>query len=310
MNEHVPVMMQEVIKYLDLAADQQMVDCTVGGGGHAARLLRETAPDGMLLGLDWDQEALTVAQEALTPCRDRVTLVAASYTQIQEVVTEQQFGPVYGVLCDLGLSSNQLADIKRGFSFKSHGKLDMRFDEGRGETAYEMLMTYPAADLIRIFKEYGEERLAVNITRQIVEKRKEIEITGEVLREICEQQYKRAYRRPSATHPATRVWQALRIAVNNEFENIREFLPKAIEVLEPGGRLVVITFHSLEDRIVKQYFKKEATDCLCPPESPVCQCGHTATIKLITGKAVKPDKEEVKANPRARSALLRAVEKL
>ena len=311
--EHRPVLLREVLRHLVVRPRGVYIDATVGGGGHAYEIARRLGPSGKLLGLDVDPEALTVAEERLRAFLERgvVELVRASYVDLERVLDERGIEAVDGVLFDLGLSSLQLADPRRGFSFQREGPLDMRFDPEGTRTAAEIVNTYPPEELARILREYGEERYAARIASAIVEARriKPIETTREladlVLRAIPQPAQRASFRR--GLHPATRTFQALRIAVNRELENVERGLEAAFRRLKPGGRLVVISFHSLEDRLVKRFLREKARGCVCPPELPVCRCGRVPEARIV-GRAL-PSEEEIAENPRARSARLRALEK-
>lgn len=298
---HIPVLLQAVLSFLQVRPGGVYIDGTVGGGGHAAAILDASAPDGRLLGIDRDPTALEVARKRLAPYGARVTLRHGSFAELAHFA---EFAPADGVLLDLGLSSLQLADPTRGFSFSQDGPLDMRFDPtGGGPTAADLVNTLSLKELTDILYRYGEERQARRIAAAIVAARP-IHRTSELAALI-----ERTVGRRGHIHPATRTFQALRIAVNRELEALEAALPQALDLLRPGGRLVVISFHSLEDRIVKQFLHRESRDCICPPEVPVCVCGHRARVRVLTPKPVRPDNAEVTANPRARSARLRAAEK-
>lgn len=302
--EHVPVLLEEVLQYLAVAPGGQYVDGTVGAGGHAAAILRASVPGGRVLGLDADPEAVDVAGRRLAPWGDRAVLVVANFRDLSQVAAAHGFAGVDGVLLDLGVSSVQLGSPRRGFSFQSEGPLDMRFDPRRGPSAADLVNELPEEELAEILWRYGEERAARRIARAIVARRP-ITCTRELAELVAE-----VVPRAGKTHPATRTFQALRIAVNDELAALTEALPQAVQLCRPGGRVVVISFHSLEDRIVKRFFLREARDCICPPELPVCRCGHRATVRILTAKPVRPKPEEVRANPRSRSARLRAAERL
>ena len=304
---HIPVLLDAVLDLLRVRERPAglFVDGTVGAGGHAAAIL-ENAPESRLLGLDRDPAALDLARARLAPFGARATLAHASYTQMDAAVSDR-LGPdqtgVDGILLDLGLSSMQVDDAERGFAFMQDGPLDMRFDPSAGGiTAAEIVNTWDAGALADILFDYGEERNSRRIARAIVDARP-LESTR-ALAEVVAQ----AQRGPrQKIHPATRTFQALRIAVNGELEAVERVLPLAINLLRPGGRLAVISFHSLEDRIVKQRFKYEAADCICPPHQPICTCGHTARVTLVTSKPIQADEAEMRRNPRSRSAKLRVV---
>ncbi|MCZ7539982.1 MAG: 16S rRNA (cytosine(1402)-N(4))-methyltransferase RsmH [Anaerolineae bacterium] len=310
---HIPVLLDAVLAALRVAERPagRFVDGTVGAGGHAAAILT-AAPDAHLLGLDRDPAALALARARLAPFEGRVALRHASYEQIGALLPawlEAVGGAgqgADGILLDLGLSSMQVDDPARGFAFMSDGPLDMRFDpSGGGLTAADLVNTWDAEALAEVLFRFGEERHARRIARAIVAARP-LSSTRQLAGVIAG-----AQRGPrEKIHPATRTFQALRIAVNDELGAVERALPVAIGLLRPGGRLAVISFHSLEDRIVKQTFKTEATDCLCPPRQPVCTCGHVARVRLVTRKPLRPADEEIAANPRSRSARLRVVERL
>jgi 16S rRNA (cytosine1402-N4)-methyltransferase len=303
---HVPVLFHEVLEGLQVRPGGWYIDGTVGGGGHASGILAASAPDGHLLGLDRDLSALALARDRLASYDDRVLLVHRSFRYLEEVATQYTFADVDGVLFDLGLSSLQLADRERGFAFSVDGPLDMRFDRsGPGPTAAELVNELPEEQLRDLLYRLGEERLAGRIATAVVRARPLVS-TAELADVVADAVGGRRER----IHPATRTFQALRIAVNDELEALEDALPQAIGVLAPGGRLAVISFHSLEDRLVKRFLQRESRDCICPPEIPVCRCGHMATVRLVERKPIRPGKEEVEANPRSRSARLRLAERL
>jgi 16S rRNA (cytosine1402-N4)-methyltransferase len=312
-SQHVPVLLKETLQALAVrpgsrspSGGGRYIDGTLGGGGHAIEILRASAPDGTLLALDADAAALARARERFESegLSARVTLVHSSFADLRRVAREHGFDAVDGVALDLGLSSDQLADETRGFSFMSSG-LDMRFDPTRGQPASALVNELSAHELADLLYHNGEERASRRIARAIVAARP-IQ-SAQQLADVVE---RGVGGRRGKIHPATRAFQALRIAVNDELGALESVLPQAVELLRPGGRLAVITFHSLEDRIVKNFFKTESRDCVCPPDQPVCRCGHRATLKIITAKPVEPSVDEVAVNPRARSAKLRAVERL
>ncbi len=300
---HIPVLVHAVLSWLRVRPGGVYVDGTVGGGGHGEAILEASSPDGRLLGLDRDPEALEVARARLARFGDRAVLRHGSFADLTSLAAD--FAPVDGVLLDLGLSSLQLADPERGFSFTLEGPLDMRFDPTEETpTAADLVNTLSVGELAEVLYRYGEERQARRIAEAIVAARP-LHTTRELAQVV-----ERVVGRRERIHPATRVFQALRIAVNRELEALEAVLPQALEVLKPGGRLVVISFHSLEDRIVKRFLQRESRDCVCPPEVPVCVCGHRAQVRVLTPRPVRPDEAEVAANPRARSARLRAAEKI
>jgi|YNPBryBLVA2012_1023415.scaffolds.fasta_scaffold00577_12 16S rRNA (cytosine1402-N4)-methyltransferase len=301
---HIPVLLQPTLTLLQVRPGATIVDATVGAGGHAAAILAATNPDGRLLGLDRDPAALAVARQRLAPFGERVTLRHGSFARLAELAGD--FAPLDGLLLDLGLSSLQLADASRGFAFARPGPLDMRFDpRSDGPTAADLVNSLSVERLTDLLYRFGEEKQARRIAAAIVAARP-IQTT-ERLAEVVVAAVGRGHGR---IHPATRTFQALRIAVNDELEALETALPQALDLLAPGGRLVVIAFHSLEDRIVKQFLRREARDCLCPADAPVCTCGHRARVRLLTPHPVRPDAAEVEVNPRARSARLRAAERL
>jgi len=306
---HIPVLLEAVLDGLGVAQhpDGYFVDGTLGAGGHAAAVL-EAAPRARLLGLDRDQNALALARERLAPFGARAMFRHASYEQMRALVPAWLGSApgVDGILLDLGLSSMQVDDPARGFAFMKDGPLDMRFDPSCGGlTAAEIVNTWDAVSLADILFRYGEERHSRRIA-QAIEQARPIQTTRQ-LAALIEQ----THRGPrEKIHPATRTFQALRIAVNDELGAVERVIPAAIDLLAPQGRLAVISFHSLEDRLVKQAFKTEATDCLCPPRQPVCTCGHVARVRLVTRKPIQPEDAEIAANPRSRSARLRVLEKL
>ena len=281
------------------------MDATVGAGGHAKGILEASAPHGELLGLDLDPRALEIASQRLTSFSNRVHLVHSSYTFLLQALQALGWDHVDGIVIDLGVSSMQIDNPERGFSFQKDGPLDMRFDPSQPVSAETLVNTLPENELADILWKYGDERHSYRIAREILANRP-LHTTLELASVIK----KAAGKSGGKIHPATRSFQALRIAVNGELNALSEFLPNAIEVLHPGGRLAVISFHSLEDRIVKQYFRRESSDCICPPEQPVCTCGHKARIKEITRRPIEANDDEISQNSRARSARLRVAEKL
>ena len=306
---HVPVLYEEALTGLQVAAGGTYVDGTVGAGGHAAGILQASAPDGQLLGLDVDPQALQIARQRLAPFGDRVTLVCSNFALIQEQVGALGLGLADGILLDLGISSMQLASAEQGFSFQLAGPLDMRLDPTIPCTAADLVNTLSQRDLADLVYRYGEEPASRVIARAIVAARP-LRTTTELAKVVSEAVRARRSRRRSSIHPATRTFQALRIAVNDELAILEQALPAAISVLRPGGRLVVITFHSLEDRIVKTCFARESRDCVCPPEALVCACGHRATVDAITRRPIRPGGDEIAKNPRSRSAKLRIAQRI
>ena len=307
---HVPVLLRETMDALAVRPGGVYIDCTVGGGGHAAEILRLSAPDGRLIGLDQDDNALAAAGERLAPFGGRVRLERTNFADVAAVADRLGIGPVDGVLMDIGVSSHQFDDGERGFSYHHDAPLDMRMDRTNPLTAAVVVNEWEEEEIARIIREYGEERWAARIAQFIARARREqpIETTGQLV-EIIKAAIPAAARREGG-HPARRTFQAIRIAVNDELGVLQRGLEGALQVLRPGGRLAVITFHSLEDRIVKQTFARWARPCTCPPDIPVCVCGKQPLAELITRKPVKASTEELKENPRSRSATLRAVAKL
>ena len=280
------------------------MDGTLGAGGHAAGLLAESEPGGQLLGLDVDPHALDLASQKLAPFGERAWLKKAPYTSLLEELASLGWDSVDGILLDLGASSMQFDTPERGFSFLADGPLDMRFDPANPLTAGQIINTWPEEELAEIIFRYGEERASRRIARAILHHRP-IDGTRQLAAVI-----ERAIGRHGPHHPATQTFQALRIAVNDELEAVEKVLPMAMQALNSGGRLAVISFHSLEDRLVKEYFRRESKDCICPPQQPICTCGHKASLKEITRRPITPSEAETSRNSRARSAKLRVAEKL
>ena len=309
---HIPVMADEVMSMLAPAPGSLQIDATLGGGGHTERILEATDPDGRLLGLDADGAAIASVSGRLHPrFGDRLVLRQSNFRELATVAPAAGFAQVDGALVDLGLSSYQLADTDRGFGFRAGGPLDMRFDTSRGVPASELLATLDADELAALFGRYGEEPRAGRIARAIVDARRTAPVaTAEDLAALVERVAPPNPRQPRRIHPATRVFQALRIAVNEELDALRDGLAAALDLLRPGGRLVVLSYHSLEDRIVKRFFAAERRGCVCPPEIPVCVCGRNPRLRLVTRPSLTPSAREIEANPRARSARLRAAERL
>jgi 16S rRNA (cytosine1402-N4)-methyltransferase len=301
-------MVEETIEALAPSPGSLQIDATVGSGGHAERILEASTPDGRLVGLDADRAAIARTRRRLARFGDRVTLRHANFGDIAEAVPAAGARAADGVLFDLGLSSDQLAALDRGFSFRSDAPLDMRFDSSRGMPASELLATLDADELAAIFRRYGEEPFARRIARAIVTERNDPStLTGTGLAALVERVTPRGARR--RIHPATRVFQALRIAVNGELDALQRGLAGAVDLLRPGGRLVVISYHSLEDRIVKRFLAAERRGCTCAPELPVCVCGRQPRLRLVGKQPRRPTPEETYRNPRSRSARLRAAER-
>ncbi len=301
---HVPVLYHEVLELLRPQPDGRYLDATLGAGGHTTGILETSAPTGRVLAFDRDPEAVTFARQKLAPFGDRITIVNASYAEMGQLAPAHGFNQLDGVLFDLGLSSRQLDNAGRGFSFMRDGPLDMRFDPTQGETAADLINNLPEAELADIFWRYGEEKRSRRIARAIANQRP-LHTTRQ-LAELVAAQFKGRQR----IHPATRVFQALRIAANRELAAVETGIPAAIELLKPGGRIAVISFHSLEDRFVKRLFRRLSQACICPPSQPVCTCSGQAALRRITRKVVKATAVEIEQNPRSRSARLRVAEKL
>ena len=302
---HTPVLYQNVLTALNLNAGGRYIDGTVGAGGHAAGILECSSPDGRLLGLDRDPNALRLAGLRLQSFGDRVSLRHASYTAMHEEVSALGWDGVDAILLDLGLSSMQLADPKRGFSFRMDSPLDMRFDPTADFTADEVVNHMPQDELAEVIKRYGEEPRARAIAEAIVQARP-VETTFQLAEVIAS----KATMKRKGIHPATRTFQALRIAVNDELDALKVGLETAVGLLSPSGRLAVISFHSLEDRIVKRFFRRESQDCICPQEQLICRCEHAAILQVLTKRPIRPNNDEILQNPRARSARLRVAERL
>jgi 16S rRNA (cytosine1402-N4)-methyltransferase len=309
---HLPVLADEVMSMLAPTPGSLQIDATVGGGGHTERILEATDPDGRLLGIDADGAAIARVDGRLRPrFGDRLVLRRANFRELGAVAPAAGFDGVDGMLFDLGLSSYQLADAERGFGFRTGGPLDMRFDTSRGVPAAELLATLDQAQLTALFRRYGEEPQAPRIARAIIAARATAPVTtAEELAALVERVAPGNPRVRRRIHPATRVFQALRIAVNEELDALQDGLAAAVDLLRPGGRLVVLSYHSLEDRIVKRFIAAERRGCTCPPELPVCVCGKNPRLRLLTRPSLVPTAAEIAANPRARSARLRAAERL
>jgi 16S rRNA (cytosine1402-N4)-methyltransferase len=315
---HLPVMVEEVMAALSPVPGSFQIDATVGGGGHALRILEASTPGGRLLGVDADQAAIARTRQRLGRFGDRAVLRQANFEQLGKEASEAGFGQVQGVLFDLGLSSQQLADGDRSFSFRADGPLDMRFDTSQGRPAHELLAELDERRLVDLFRRYGEEPHARRIAMAIVTQRDEAPLrTGRGLADLIEKaaparsdRRRDGHRKGPRIHPATRVFQALRIAVNRELETLPVALAAAVELLRPEGRLAVISYHSLEDRIVKRFVAAERRGCVCPPAFPVCVCGRTPRLAPVGPQPQRPTEAEVDANPRSRSAHLRVARRL
>jgi 16S rRNA (cytosine1402-N4)-methyltransferase len=308
---HLPVLVEEVLDLLRPMSGSSVADCTVGGGGHAERLLEATSPDGRLLGLDADRAAITEAKRVLLRFGDRVVLRHANFAALDEVAEMEGFVPLDAVLFDLGLSSYQLADHRRGFGFAASAPPDMRFDETSGDTALDLIDRSSERELARILATFGEERRAGRIAKAIVAARQEGRLmSASDLAAVVAAATPRRGADAGRIHPATRTFQALRIAVNRELDVLEEGLIGAMGLLRGGGRMAVISYHSLEDRIVKRFMARESRDCIEQPLPPACTCGHRAQLRPITKGVITAGSEELRRNRRARSAKLRVAEKL
>lgn len=307
---HTTVLLHESVENLLVKPDGIYVDCTVGGAGHSTEIASRLGTKGRLVGIDQDDMALQAAEERLAPYQDRVTLIRENFRNLKKALYYRGVEEVDGFLFDLGFSSPQVDDDERGFSYQADAPLDMRMDRRQKLTAQFIVNTWSETELAQAIREYGEEKWANRIAQFIVQerKRKPMETTGELV-DVIKAAIPAAARR-SGPHPAKRTFQALRIAVNDELNLLQDALRDAIELLKPGGRICVISFHSLEDRIVKHLFRDLAAECICPPNMPVCTCGVKPIVKVITRKPITPNEEELKSNPRARSASLRVAEKL
>jgi len=308
---HLPVLAEEVVRMLAPRPGSLHVDATSGGGGHTERILEAASPDGRVLGLDADPAAIARVGRRLARFGDRLVLRQANFRDLATVAPAAGFGAVDGILVDLGLSSYQLADTARGFGFRAGGPLDMRFDPSRGEPAAALLARLPEAELAGLFRRYGEEPQAARIARAIVAARRTAPVeTAEDLAALVEAAVPRRSGPRGRIHPATRVFQALRIAVNDELGALEAVLAAAMDLLRPGGRLAVIAYHSLEDRLVKRFMAAERKGCVCPPAFPVCVCGRAPRLRAVGPQPIVAAEAELAANPRARSARLRVAERL
>ncbi len=308
--KHVSVMAEEVMQYLQPHSGGVYLDGTLGGAGHARLILEASSPDGVLIGMDRDTEALAAAQRELASFGERVVLRQGNFSDMCTQLDQLEIAAVDGVLLDLGVSSHQIDSPERGFSFREDGPLDMRMNPKEGVSAATVVAETEADELKRIFRDYGEERWAGKIARAIVTDREKTPFVTTLQLADLISRVVPAGRGPQRIHPATRVFQALRIHVNGELDNLRTALDTVWLRLKTGGRLVVISFHSLEDRMVKQAFRALATGCVCPPRLAVCACGEQPSVRVLTRKAVRATESETENNPRARSAVLRAMEKL
>jgi 16S rRNA (cytosine1402-N4)-methyltransferase len=305
---HVPVMVNEVIDYLNCSPGKTYVDGTLGGGGHAKAILEAIGPDGFLLGIDRDPDAIAHTGKSLHSFKPNVQIFHEDFTHLPEILSQLHITHVDGILLDLGLSLHQLEGSGRGFSFMRDEPLDMRMNPDQGQTAGALVNRLSQKDLADLIARYGEEPRAVRIAKRIVDSRRQQVIGSSLqLAEIVKKAVPARYRR-GRIHPATRTFQALRMAVNQELAALEEFLDEAVNLLNPRGRLCILSFHSLEDRIVKERFKALAKGCTCPPQFPKCVCGKSPQVSILTKRPVRPGPQEVRTNPMARSAKLRAAE--
>jgi 16S rRNA (cytosine1402-N4)-methyltransferase len=302
---HQPVLYHEVLDAFKPESGKFYLDGTLGAGGHAEGILLASAPDGKLLGLDRDPLAIQIAHQRLSAFKDRAILRQASYLEAKSILDEIGWQKVDGILLDLGVSSMQIDQAERGFSFMALGPLDMRFNQQEGKTAADLVNIMDEKDLAKILWEYGEERFSRRIAKALT-KARPIRTTQDLVSVV--QNAVPGYEKH--LHPATRTFQALRIATNRELETIAAALPGLVGCLQNEARIAVISFHSLEDRLIKQFFKRESQDCICPPEQPICTCKHVASLKILNRKPIRPSDDEVGMNPRARSARLRVAQKI
>lgn len=302
---HIPVLLKEAIEALRVEPGKLYIDCTIGLGGHAAAILERSTPGGRLLGIDADPKAVKFAKDRLRDYSQAVILVNDNFANLDTICTKYNFFPVDGILFDLGVSSHQLDTAERGFSFQRDAPLDMRFDPNQELTAADIVNSLAESQLAHLIQQYGGEHYSRKIARRIVQQRP-ITTTLQLARVVTQTVGGRRGR----IHPATRTFLALRLAVNDELENLAIALKKAVRLLDSRGRLVIISYHSLEDRLVKEFLKRETMGCLCPLGTPVCGCGHTATLKLVSKKVITPSPVEIAFNPRCRSAKLRIAEHL
>lgn len=307
---HTPVLQREVIESLQCRPGGVYVDGTVGGGGHAIEILHASAPDGLLVGIDVDDDALRASEGLLGPFGERKILVKGNFADITTILGKLNIREVDGILLDLGVSSYQLKTADRGFSFSLDAALDMRMDQSHGPCAYDIINAFPEKELARIIREYGEEIMAERIVRMISAQRKvsPIKTTSELARIILKAVP--SYSKSKKIHPATKTFQAIRIYVNNELLNLHDAINHGINALKIAGRISVISFHSLEDRIVKNNFRSWEKGCICPSNFPLCTCHRKAKLKVLTRRPIVPQSSEINENPRARSAKLRTAERI
>ncbi len=303
--QHIPVMVPEILKYLEVSSGGRYIDCTLGEGGHTKSLLEASNPGGEVLGIDADHEAIEVSKNRLEEYGERFIYDNSNFKNIKKIAMKSKFVPCHGILFDLGVSSLQLDKESRGFSFRRKAPLDMRFSINQTLTAQDVLNTFSESEISDILYQYGEERQSRKIAKLIIENRplsNADELTDLIKKNIRQTNYK--------INPSTKTFQALRIYINEELNSLSQALEQSLEILGVGGRMAVISYHSLEDRIVKNFFKKESKYCICPPNIPECDCGHFPKLKIITKKPVSPSQSEIEANKRSRSAKLRVVERI
>jgi len=303
--QHIPVMVPEILKYLEVSSGGRYIDCTLGEGGHTKSLLEASNPGGEVLGIDADHEAIEVSKNRLEEYGERFIYDNSNFKNIKKIAMKSKFVPCHGILFDLGVSSLQLDKESRGFSFRRKAPLDMRFSINQTLTAQDVLNTFSESEISDILYQYGEERQSRKIAKLIIENRplsNADELSDLIKKNIRQTNYK--------INPSTKTFQALRIYINEELNSLSQALEQSLEILGVGGRMAVISYHSLEDRIVKNFFKKESKYCICPPNIPECDCGHFPKLKIITKKPVSPSQSEIDANKRSRSAKLRVVERI
>ena len=303
--QHIPVMVPEILKYLEVSSGGRYIDCTLGEGGHTKSLLEASNPGGEVLGIDADHEAIEVSKNRLEEYGERFIYDNSNFKNIKKIAMKSKFVPCHGILFDLGVSSLQLDKESRGFSFRRKAPLDMRFSINQTLTAQDVLNTFSESEISDILYQYGEERQSRKIAKLIIENRplsNADELSDLIKKNIRQTNYK--------INPSTKTFQALRIYINEELNSLSQALEQSLEILGVGGRMAVISYHSLEDRIVKNFFKKESKYCICPPNIPKCDCEHFPKLKIVTKKPVSPSQSEIEANKRSRSAKLRVVERI
>ena len=306
---HKSIMLEEVIESLAIKPNGIYVDGTLGGAGHSSEIVKRLGEDGRLIGIDQDGEAIEAATKRLKPYKDKVTIVRSNYAQMKEVLRDLGIPKVDGILLDLGVSSYQLDNAERGFTYREDVPLDMRMDQRQTKTAKDIVNDYSEMELYHIIRNYGEDKFAKNIAKHIVQARQKapIETTGQLIEVIKAAIPKKV--RATGGHPAKKTFQAIRIECNRELDVLKDSIDAMIDLLNPGGRLCIITFHSIEDRIVKRAFKKNENPCTCPPNFPVCVCGNVSKGKQLTRKPIIPGEEELEYNKRAKSSKLRVFER-